>query len=196
MGTGTGFSFEEDKIEKEKLVVLARQSMGNGKIEDLKDIIYVKKEAFDKLRTKEIAAELEILNKKLILNNSGYILLGPGRWGTADPFIGIPVNWSNISNARIIIETSMEDFPLDASLGSHFFHNVTSMNVGYFSIQYDSKESLIAWDILEEQEVIEETEFLKHIVFKEKLCVLMDGKKRMSAILKESCYSGENLIDD
>ena len=161
--------------------------MGNGKIDDIRDIVFVKPEVFDKLRTKEIAAEIEVMNKAMGKKRRNYILIGPGRWGTRDPFIGIPVNWSQISNAKIIIETSLEDFPLDASLGSHFFHNVTSMNVGYFSIQHDSGNSFIKWDEMSEKKVTEETEFLKLITFKKPLCVLMDGKKRVSAVLKESC---------
>ncbi len=196
LGTGSGFSFDVQKFEKEKMLIFAEQSMGNGKIEDIKDIIFVKRETFDKNRTKEIAAELEVLNKKMTSKKLDYILIGPGRWGTSDPYIGIPVNWSNISGAKIIIETSMENFPLDASLGSHFFHNVTSMNVGYFSIQYDSRTSFISWDLMELQKVMEETEFLKHIVFKRALCVLMDGKKRISAVLHECKYNGVVLTDD
>jgi hypothetical protein len=97
------------------------------------------------------------------------------------------VKWSHISNARVIIETSMEDFPLDASLGSHFFHNVTSMNVGYFSIQHDSPTEFIRWDMLKQQEVVGETEFVKHVRFNEPLSILMDGKKRISAVLCGDC---------
>ncbi len=123
----------------------------------------------------------------MVAEDRKYILIGPGRWGTRDPFIGIPVNWSQISNAKVIVETSLEEFPLDASLGSHFFHNVTSMNVGYFSIQHDSSTSFIRWDELEKQEVIEETGFVKHIRFKEPVCIMMDGKKRISIILKHAC---------
>ncbi|MDA3823818.1 MAG: hypothetical protein PF450_14575, partial [Bacteroidales bacterium] len=133
LGTGTEFSFDVEKINKDKMLVFAEKSMGNGKIDDISNVIFVKPGVFDKLRTREIASELQVMNKKMVAAGKKYILIGPGRWGTSDPFIGIPVNWSQISNARIIIETSLEDFPLDASLGSHFFHNVTSMNVGYFS---------------------------------------------------------------
>ncbi len=187
IGTGVEHIFNFDKIKKESMLIHAEKSMGNGKIDDIKNIVFVKKEAFDKLRTKEIAVEIEALNKKLGKKKLSFILIGPGRWGTRDPFIGIPVNWSQISNAKIIIETSMEDFPLDASLGSHFFHNVTSMNVGYFSIQHDSRTSFIDWEKMERQKVVEETEFLKLITFKKPLCVLMDGQKRVSAVLTESC---------
>lgn len=189
LGSSNEFSFDPESIENEKVLIFAEQSMGNGKIEDLSDIIYVKPSAFDKMKTKNIAVELEELNKKMLAEKNHYILIGPGRWGTSDPFIGIPVNWSQISNAKIIIETSLEDFPLDASLGSHFFHNLTSMNVGYFSIQHDSGISFIDWEQLESQQIQKETDFLKHIHFKKPLCVLMDGKKRMSAVLNETCFS-------
>ena len=89
----------------------------------------------------------------------------------------------------MIVETSLDEFPLDASLGSHFFHNVTSMNVGYFSIQHDSVSSFIQWDMLEKQELIEATDFVKHIRFKEPVCIMMDGKKRISIILNHACES-------
>ncbi len=191
LGTGVEHIFNFDKIDKKSMLIYAEKSMGNGKIDDIYEIVFVKTEVFDRIRTKEIAAEIEEMNKKMVKKNKNYILIGPGRWGTRDPFIGIPVNWSQISNAKIIIETSLEDFPLDASLGSHFFHNVTSMNVGYFSIQHESSTSFIDWDKLNGQKVVEETEFLKLINFKEPLCVLMDGKKRVSAILNKACKYGE-----
>jgi hypothetical protein len=183
LGTGVEHVFDFDKIDRENMLIFAEKSMGNGKIDDIKDIVYVKLEAFDKMRTKEIAAEIEVMNKKMGKKKLNYILIGPGRWGTRDPFIGIPVSWSQISNAKIIIETSLEGFPLDASLGSHFFHNVTSMNVGYFSIQHDSGTSFISWEQMGEQKVVEETEFLKLISFKKPLSILMDGKKRVSAVV-------------
>jgi hypothetical protein len=186
-GSGSGFSFDREKLDSNHLLIFAEESMGNGRIGNIRDVVYVKREAFDRLRTKEIAMELEMLNRKMAEERGEYILIGAGRWGTADPFIGIPVNWSQISNARIIIETSMPDFPLDASLGSHFFHNVTSMNIGYFSIKYDSQSSFIMWDMLEQQEVIEEKEFVKHVKFLRPLCILMDGAERVSAVLTEGC---------
>jgi len=187
LGSGIGYTFDFEQLEKEKMLIFAEQSMGNGKLEDINEVIYVKREAFDKTRTRNIAMELEEINRNMAAAKKPYILIGPGRWGTADPFIGIPVNWSQISMAKVIIETSMEGFPLDASLGSHFFHNVTSMNVGYFSIQHDSPIAFIRWDMLEAEKVVEETTFLRHVAFDRNLCVLMDGKKRISAVMNEKC---------
>jgi hypothetical protein len=129
-----------------------------------------------------MAAEIEALNAKMFRENTKYILIGPGRWGTRDRWIGIPVNWPQISQARVIVETSLEDFPLDASSGSHFFHNVTSMDVGYFSVQQELANNLIAWDVLSQQELIEKTTYFRHVRFKSPLTVRMDGKKRVSLI--------------
>jgi hypothetical protein len=187
MGTGGEYTFDTGGINPEEMIIYAEKSMGNGKVEDITDVVYVDPKGFDKLRTREMAEQIEKFNRKMVIENRKYILIGPGRWGTRDPFIGIPVNWSQISNARVIVETSLSDFPLDASLGSHFFHNVTSMNVGYFSIQHDSSTSFIRWNVLGEQEVLEETGFVKHIRFKEPVCIMMDGKKRISIILRHGC---------
>jgi hypothetical protein len=193
LGTGGEFTFDTGEISRKDMIIFAERSMGNGKIDHITDLVYVDPVKFDKMRTKEMAAQIEYLNKNLVEADQKYILIGPGRWGTRDPFIGIPVNWSQISNAKVIVETSLADFPLDASLGSHFFHNVTSMNVGYFSIQHDSGSSFIRWDELEKLKVVEETGFVKHVRFDKPVCIMMDGKKRISIILKHVCSPGDNL---
>jgi len=187
MGTGGEYTFDTGKIFREDMIIYAERSMGNGKIDDITDLVYVDPASFDRLKTREIAGQIEAMNMKVKEEGRKYVLIGPGRWGTRDPFIGIPVNWSQISHARVIVETSLDEFPLDASLGSHFFHNVTSMNVGYFSIQHDSSISFIDWEFMEQQELIEETDYVKHIRFKEPVCIMMDGKKRISIILKRAC---------
>jgi hypothetical protein len=189
MGSGGEYTFNTEGLERDDMIIYAERSMGNGKVDDITDMIYVDPERFDKMRTREIAAQIEQFNRKMVKANRKYILIGPGRWGTRDPFIGIPVKWAQISNARVIVETSLDEFPLDASLGSHFFHNVTSMNVGYFSIQHDSSTSFIQWDVLAEQKVIEDTGFVKHIRFREPVCIMMDGKKRISIILNPASSS-------
>jgi hypothetical protein len=147
-------------------------------------VIYVKKDKFDNTRTDEMTAEIEKLNMIMLQEKRKYLLIGPGRWGSRDKFIGVPVVWSQISNAKVIVEVSLKDFQLDASLGSHFFHNVTSMNVGYFSVDHYSQTEFIRWDDFEKQEVVHETNFFKHVRYKKPLKILMDGKKRLSVILK------------
>ncbi len=180
------FTVDLSQVDRQSILIYAEKSMGNGRIETISEIIFVKPESFDKLKTKEIALEIEGLNKDMLAKKKNYILIGPGRWGTRDPFIGIPVNWPQISMAKVIIETSLEDFPLDASLGSHFFHNVTSMNIGYFSIQHSSRNEFIDWSEISRQKTITETRFLKHVSFPEPLNIVMDGKKQISVIQKAS----------
>ncbi|MDR4989094.1 MAG: PEP/pyruvate-binding domain-containing protein [Bacteroidales bacterium] len=171
-----------DKIDNERLLLFSENGMGNGRITDLHDIIYVDIDKFDKLKTEKIRDEIEQLNAQMVNENRKYILVGPGRWGTRDRFIGIPVNWSQISNARIIVEMSMEEFPLDASLGSHFFHNVISMNVGYFSVKHNDLIDYINWDVLKDATPVNETRYLRHVRFEKPLEVVMDGKKRNALI--------------
>ena len=127
--------------------------------------------------------EIEKLNRQMVEQNKQYILIGPGRWGTRDKFIGIPVVWSQISNAKVIVEMGLEDYPLDASLGSHFFHNLTSMNVGYLSIPNTIGRNLIHWDKLKNQQVVEETRHFKHVQFDQPLTIVMDGKRMKSAVI-------------
>jgi hypothetical protein len=171
-----------DNIENDRLLLYSENGMGNGVINDISDVIYLDMSRFDKLKTEKMRDEIEMLNKKMVEENRKYILIGPGRWGTRDRFIGIPVAWSHISNAKIIVEVSLEDFPLDASLGSHFFHNVISMNVGYFSVKHNDLIDFINWDVLQKSNIINETQYFKHVRFEKPLEILMDGKKRASLI--------------
>ncbi len=129
-----------------------------------------------------MAREIGEFNREMEAAGKEYILIGPGRWGSRDPYTGIPVYWANISKAHIIVEIGLPGFHLDASLGSHFFHNVTSMNVGYFSVPYNSKKSKLKLEALTQQKVVKETEYIKHVVFDKPLTVLMDGKHRKALI--------------
>jgi hypothetical protein len=171
-----------DKIENERLMLYCENGMGNGRISSIYDVIFVDVEHFDRLKTEKMRDEIERLNKKMVEENRKYILIGPGRWGTRDRFIGIPVVWSQISNARIIVEVSLEHFPLDASLGSHFFHNVISMNVGYFSVKHNDLIDYINWEALKSAPLKEATRFFRHVRFDKPLEIIMDGKKRTSLI--------------
>ncbi len=170
------------EVEDDKIFMYAEQGMGNGKIEDIRDVVFVDPDKFDKMKTKQMAQEIRSINAHFEAAGKNYILIGPGRWGSRDQFTGIPVMWAHISKARIIVEMGLPDFPLDASLGSHFFHNVTSMNVGYFSVAHNSRTSKIKMEALKEQEIIEETEFIKHVKFNKPLSVLMNGRERKALI--------------
>jgi len=180
------YNIEEDKLDKDNLILFSDKSMGNGTIDNIRDVIYVHKDRFDNNKTMDMTKEIEMLNEKMYKNEKKYILISPGRWGTRDRFLGVPVVWSQISNAKVIVEVGLDNFPLDASLGSHFFHNVTSMNVAYLSLPNHSTKGFISWDTLERQEVVEEYTYFKHIRFKEPLQVIMDGKKMIGAILNNT----------
>jgi hypothetical protein len=182
IGSALDFNVVVDKIPKNKIWMFTEKGMGNGTIQDIRDVIYVDHDAFKKTETVAMAEEIEKLNQEFLKNDKKYILIGPGRWGTRDRFIGIPVNWPQISAAGVIIETSLEDFPLDASSGSHFFHNVVSMNVGYFTVQPEISKSYIRYDVLEKQKLINKTKYFHHVRFEKPVEVLMDGKKRISVI--------------
>ncbi|GAP68916.1 pyruvate phosphate dikinase, PEP/pyruvate binding domain [Bacteroidales bacterium 6E] len=172
-----------DKLDKSKMLLFTTSCVGNGQISDIYDIIYIDPEKFDKLRTMEMAEEIEALNQQMISYNRKYILVGPGRWGSRDRFVGIPVNWSQISNAKVIVEISLRNFPLDTSLGSHFFHNVTAMNIGYFSVQHTSATDFIRWDMLNNLPLIQETKFYRHVRLRKPLHIFMDGRNKTSAIV-------------
>jgi hypothetical protein len=182
VGSGAGYDIDPDSIDYDDLLLQSTKSMGNGKIDDICDLIYLEPEKFDNLQTIQMAEEIDRINERMLKENRKYVLIGPGRWGTKDKFIGIPVAWPQISNARIIVEIDLPDFHLDASLGSHFFHNVTSMNVGYFSINQGSHNGKIIWEKINNQQVVEQGKFFRHIRFEKPLLIRMDGKKGMAVI--------------
>jgi len=169
-------------IDEDGLFMYAEKGMGNGKIESIRDVVYVVPDRFDKTKTRQMAAEISKINHYFEREDKEYILIGPGRWGSQDPYTGVPVLWANISKARIIVEIGLPKFPLDASLGSHFFHNVTSMNVGYFSVPHNASNTRINMDVLSAQEVLYETDYIRHVVFDKPLTVLMNGRERRALI--------------
>jgi hypothetical protein len=170
------------KIDPAKTIMHAKRGMGNGVVTGVRDVIYINPDRFDKMRTREMADEINHFNRKMDFLNKEYVLIGPGRWGTRDPFTGIPVLWSNISKARIIVEMGLKDFPIDGSLGSHFFHNVTSMNVGYFTIPHQSSDATINIDRLQQMPAVDEGNFIRHVAFEKDLTIIMDGKNREAVI--------------
>jgi len=182
IGNVADYVIDMDKISKDDILLYSEKEMGNGIIDTIDEVVYVDPDTFDKSKTVAMAEEIDRINSEMGQAGRKYILVGPGRWGTRDRWIGIPVAWPQISNAKVIVETSLEDFPLDASSGSHFFHNVTSMNVGYFCVQPELSDSFIRYDVLKQQKNIRKTQFFTIVKFDKPLTVRMDGKKRISVI--------------
>lgn len=165
------------------IFIFSDKSMGNGSVSEISDIVYVKPESFSVNKTKEIAKEVEKFNKYLLNSDQPYLLIGFGRWGSSDPWLGIPVEWTQINGAKAIIESTLPGINVDLSQGSHFFHNLSSFKVKYFSIRHDSNDN-IDWNWLDQQQVINEKEFLKHIRLKKPLSIKVDGRTGKGVILK------------
>ncbi len=182
IGNVTDYHVDMNKINPAEILLYADKEMGNGVVEDIHDVIFVDPDTFDNTKTMEMADEINHINHEFFKEGKKYVLIGPGRWGTRDRWIGIPVAWPQISSAKIIVETSLEGFPLDASSGSHFFHNVTSMNVGYFCIQPEMSDSYIRYEILKQQKNIRKTQYFTIVHFEQPLTIRMDGKQRISVI--------------
>jgi CheY-like chemotaxis protein len=178
---------EEDLrlVRREDCILQSVHALGQGITTDVYDIIYVKTNRFDASNNPSIAAEIGKINDKMIAEDRNYILVGPGRWGSSDPWLGIPVKWTHISNARLIIESGLENYRIEPSQGTHFFQNLTSFGVGYFTINpYIEGEGIYDQNFLESQPAIYETGFLRQIRFEQPLVIKIDGKKSLGVVLK------------
>jgi hypothetical protein len=157
--------------------------LGNGIVNDIYDIVYVKKDVFNISSTDKIAEEIEIINRNLMADSIRAVFMGFGRWGSSDRWLGIPVNWGQISSAKAIVEITLPNLNVDLSQGSHFFHNLTSFKVSYFSVQHDS-DFKIDWNWMETQKVIEDMKFVRHIRTEKPLIIRVDGRKSRGVIQK------------
>ena len=175
-----------EDLDPAELFLYSERCVGNGVVEGVRDVVWVDPAGFDKFETPALAARLEQLNDRFRTDGSRYVLLGPGRWGSNDRHLGIPITWSMISCAQVIVEYAMENFQADASLGSHFFHNVTSLNIGYFTVPYPRGRNLLDWDWLRAQPQIWRSDCLIHTRLKEPLHIVMDGRNSASAIFKRT----------
>ncbi len=172
------------EIENEDTIVISKSALGNGVIDNMYDIVYVKPDSFDPAKSMEIAETVGELNEKFLSEDKNYILIGPGRWGSTDPWLGIPVKWPHISAARVIVESGLENYRIDPSQGTHFFQNLTSFRVGYFTINPYINDGYYDLDFLNSISPVYENEFIRHIRFENPAEVRIDGKKNKGAILK------------
>ena len=182
--TTEAYRIDPEKLVKSDLLMYTEHGMGNGTIDDLTDIIYMDPERFDKTQTTAMQNEIERFNEVMCRTGKRYILIGPGRWGSRDRFLGIPVRWPQINRAKVILETGLRDFIVEASQGTHFFHNLVAMNVGYFTIPYISNTDFVDWEWLLEQPIKTRGEFFVHLEFEKPLVVKMDGKTGLAVINK------------
>lgn len=172
------------EINESDLLCKSSQVLGNGAINNIYDVIVVDIDSFDRGKSKEVAAEVSILNTKLLNEKKPYVLFGVGRWGSLDSWLGIPVTWDQISGAAVIVESGFKDFNVTPSQGSHFFQNLTSFRVGYFTVNSHDENDLIDWQWLKNQPAKEELKFTKHLRFDKSISVRINGHENKGIILK------------
>jgi len=177
-------SWDEKEIGSKMIFIRSNQALGNGVITSVEDIVYVPPENFDSSKTIEIARQISEINQDLTKSNAQYLLIGPGRWGTQDRWLGIPVIWSDISNVKVIVETATEDFNTKPSQGTHFFRNMISKGICYVNTTLNPRESFIDWNWLNQQKTKNELSFVKHLKFTKPLVIKLDGRTGRALVLK------------
>lgn len=174
-----------DHSPPEKCLIYSQTSLGNATINSITDIVMIKIEDFNPLKTEEMVKEVEYFNNLQRANRRSYIIIGPGRWGTRDKSIGIPVTWAQISNAKVVVELGMNNFPLEASLGSHFFHNITVMKTGYIAVNNTKSDEFINWNALNTLECVQNLKYFKLLRSDKPLLVQLDGRNKRAIIAKD-----------
>ena len=172
------------QIPDEQCLLRSYNSLGHGISEDVTDVVYVKAgEDFTAANNPTIAYHIEKINQKFLDEGRSYVLVGPGRWGSSDYWLGIPVKWPHISAARVIVETALKNYHVDPSQGTHFFQNLTSFGVGYFTINTYTGDGIFQQSVLDQMPAVEETEYVRHVRFEKPLKIMMDGKKQTGVVL-------------
>jgi CheY-like chemotaxis protein len=177
-------SFRIENVEPEEVIIYSEKALGNGVYNQIADIVYVKPESFNPAESLKIAQELEKINDQFIKAQQVYVLVGPGRWGSSDPWLGIPLKWAQISAARIIVESGLEHYRVDPSQGTHFFHNLTTFGVGYLTVNSYLNDGVYDVNFLNSQTAVEETRFLRHIRFEKPMKIEIDGKTNKAVVYK------------
>jgi len=173
--------FDPAEMDGPQVLLAAEHVLGNGKIDSIRDVVYVKPEVFSAMRTREIVPQIERFNRELLKEKRPYLLIGFGRWGSSDPSLGIPVNFGQISGAKVIVETTLPEMYVTLSQGSHFFHNITSFKIMYFSVLHSDRHK-INWEWLARQTARGETEYLRWINMDSPLQVKVDGRQGRGVI--------------
>ena len=180
------------EVKPEDTICHSNHVLGNGAINGIYDVVVVDKHKFERGKSKEVALEVSKINTKLVAERRPYLLLGVGRWGSLDHWLGIPVTWDQISRAAAIVESGFKDFSVAPSQGSHFFQNLTSFRVGYFTVNSTDDASFIDWDWLSKQPAIEELNFTRHLRFDNPISIRMNGQENRGVILKPGVDISDN----
>lgn len=173
-----------DAIQSTEAIITSNNALGHGILSDIYDIVYVRPEVFKAANSEQIASAINAVNKQLMDENRNYILIGPGRWGSSDPWLGIPVKWSGICNARLIVESGLSNYRIDPSQGTHFFQNLTSLGVAYYTINPFRNDGTYDVEFLNSKPAQFENEYIRHVRFHNALIVKTDGRKNLGVVLK------------
>ena len=174
---------------REDLICRSDVVLGNGAVTDIRDVVVVEYDKYDRSKSVQVAAEVRAFNHELVEKGAPYLLIGVGRWGSADPWLGIPVRWEDISGSRVIVEAGLRDIKVAPSQGTHFFQNITSSRVGYITV-HESDGSFIDWEWLAAQPAHAAAEFSRYLHFEEPITVIMDGHRRTAVVLKPGAGDG------
>jgi CheY-like chemotaxis protein len=177
-----------DDVQPERLICLSSKVLGNGRIENLHDVVVVDSQRFERSRSQEVAKAVARFNRLLVGENRPYLLIGVGRWGSTEPWLGIPVEWDEISGARVIVEAGFHDFRVTPSQGSHFFQNLTAFQIGYFTVNPDAGEGSVDWQWLTEQPAVEEQGCVRHLQFAEPIRIVMNSRTSQGVIFKPEAH--------
>lgn len=175
---------DTESHEDSELICKSNFAMGNGANSKIKDIVFVDIDKFERAKSRETAEEIGYFNKKLVEQNKKYLLIGVGRWGTLDPWLGIPISWDQISGAKAIVESNFKDFDVEPSQGSHFFQNLTSFKVGYFTVNETKRNGFIDWKWLTSQKIVEKKGVTRHIELKTPITIKINGRENKGVIIK------------
>lgn len=170
-------------VPSERILLKSENSLGHGIMNDIQDVIYIKTDGYSASNNQLIAYDIEKLNRRFLDEGKNYVLVGPGRWGSSDTWLGIPVKWPNISAARVIVEAGLTNYRVDPSQGTHFFQNLTSFGVGYFTINPYMNDGIYNQEILNAMPAVEETRYLRWVRFEKPLIIKMDGKKKLGVVV-------------
>ena len=171
-------------LPDEKVLLRSNTALGHGNIENVDMVMYVRPENFSSSNNSLIAREIEKINRNFTERNEGYVLIGPGRWGSSDTALGIPVKWPHISSARLIVESSLSNYRIEPSQGTHFFQNLTSFGVGYFTIDTSSNNGIYDVEFLNRMPAVYESEFLRIVKFNSPLTIGINGRKGSGVVVK------------
>jgi hypothetical protein len=183
---GAEVELSDEELADPNLLLSSDRVMGNGALETIRDVVYVKPEPFESRFTQQIATELERLNRPLVDETLPYLLIGFGRWGSADPWLGIPVNWGQIAGARVIVESTLPGMDVEPSQGAHFFHNLISFQVCYLCVRHETADGVagrsIDWGWLDNQPSVAETDHVRHVRLEQPLKIKVDGRSGRGAV--------------